>query len=711
MHRLPHTWDAFFTRFGRFTEIQAQAIDPLLAGRNCILVAATASGKTEAALAPLIERQRQARTRERRTSQTEPHQLKTIYIVPTRALVHDLTRRLAEPVARLGIRMRAKTGDDPPLDSSRPPELLLTTPESFDSLLTHRPRLVRHVRAVVLDEIHLYDNTARGDGLRVLMNRLRRIKHYAVTRGETTNEDIQYCALSATLDDPANVAARYFDNPLVVQASDKRAIDAEFLEIQDVGALRELFATFQSRGVRKALAFCESRAQCEEFAHTFRAGTPFGERVFVHHAGLDKRVRQNTEREFNSSTAALCFATSTLELGIDIGDVDLILLTGAPRSIGSFLQRTGRGNRRTSRTAVVCCYRTTIEQAVFNVLLRGAMHGEIERRNYLFRSSVVVQQLCSYIKQTPHGEINPEQAFGLFTSPEGEPLIAKREYDGIIEHLIAKGYFVSRGGMLHTGARWRELYERQAIYSNLSGVKDTRNAALDVFDEATGRRLGETDGRGQARAQTFLLAGHVRRARLRTGNRLIVQSIEDAATTNRTRRAAGWRPMPPQLAQAVGEELGLVEMDSPSGGRGEAGRRNMRVVTEVITEDANGAEISAASESPPPSHIITRVLHCAGEAYGIVLGDLLERACQSGTRLTDYNEMYITLEGELPTELQLTARQVEACVMKRWRQFEGWFEPGGYQTELPLEARQASVVRSFDITEFLRLCSNLKREH
>jgi len=136
----------------------------------------------------------------------------------------------------------------------------------------------------------------------------------------------------------------------------------------------------------------------------------------------------------------------------------------------------------------------------------------------------------------------------------------------------------------------------------------------------------------------------------------------------------------------------------------------MRVITEVVTEDATRAESFAASESPPPSHIITRVLHCAGETYGIVLGDLLERACQSGTRVTDNNEMYVTLEGALPIELRFTASQVEACVMKRWRQFEGWFEPGGYQTELPLEARQASVMRSFDTTEFLRLCSNLKRE-
>src|SRR5207244_1586108 len=116
--RLPKTWDLFFTHFGRFTEIQIRAIEPLLDGKNCLLVSPTASGKTEAALVPLLERHKQ---------NPQPG-LSIVYIVPTRALTRDLARRLRQPLSKLGLRMQVKTGDEPGLNTRRPPTLLLTTP-------------------------------------------------------------------------------------------------------------------------------------------------------------------------------------------------------------------------------------------------------------------------------------------------------------------------------------------------------------------------------------------------------------------------------------------------------------------------------------------------------------------------------------------------------------------------------------------------------
>src|ERR1044071_2878990 len=160
--KLPHTWEAFLARFGRFTEIQALAIEPLLEGKNCMLVSATASGKTEAAIAPILERYKQHTARS-----SAGLGLSVVYIVPTRALTRDLARRLEQPLERIAVLMQVKTGDEPALNHHRPPELLLTTPESLDSLLANRPRMLKDVRAVILDEIHLYDNTARGDQLRI----------------------------------------------------------------------------------------------------------------------------------------------------------------------------------------------------------------------------------------------------------------------------------------------------------------------------------------------------------------------------------------------------------------------------------------------------------------------------------------------------------------------------------------------------------------
>jgi ATP-dependent Lhr-like helicase len=210
--QLPHTWSAFVGRFGRFTEIQSLAVEPLLAGKNCLLVSSTASGKTEAALMPLIERLKQTANHKTQNS------LQLLYVVPTRALTRDLARRLKQPLEQLAIAMQIKTGDEPALKRSRPPQLLLTTPESLDSLLANRPRLLKDVGAVVLDEIHLLDNTARGDGLRILLNRLRRLRRYAFSRADSLTEDVQFCALSATVSEPLAVAARYFCEPVVIQS-------------------------------------------------------------------------------------------------------------------------------------------------------------------------------------------------------------------------------------------------------------------------------------------------------------------------------------------------------------------------------------------------------------------------------------------------------------------------------------------------------------
>ncbi|MDQ3041136.1 MAG: DEAD/DEAH box helicase, partial [Acidobacteriota bacterium] len=180
MNRLPHTFDALLSRFGRFTEIQAKALDPLLEGKNCVLVAATASGKTEAALAPILERQFQKRERANSRRQSA---ISTLFVVPTRALTRDLARRLAQPLEKLALNLTIKTGDEPALKPNRRIDILLTTPESFDSLLANRPKMLKDISAVILDELHLYTDSARGDQLRILLNRLRRLRYFAHKRG------------------------------------------------------------------------------------------------------------------------------------------------------------------------------------------------------------------------------------------------------------------------------------------------------------------------------------------------------------------------------------------------------------------------------------------------------------------------------------------------------------------------------------------------
>jgi Lhr-like helicase len=697
MERLPHTFDALLTRFGRLTEIQSRALAPLLAGHNCILASPTASGKTEAALAPMLERDLRQRLKENSrgsAKQTKTTRLRVLYVVPTRALSRDMARRLEHPLRKLAIRMAVKTGDEPALNWSRPPEFLITTPESLDSLLANRPRVLNNVRAVVLDELHLYDNTPRGDQLRILLNRLRRIRAYARSRGDAETDEIQFCALSATMHDPASVASYYFTSPVLIQVEGKRALDAELLPLTEPESLHQLFAKLRERSVKKVLAFCQSRAECEEWACLLRGSAPFGDEVLVHHASLSARARHAVEEKFARTGAALCFATQTLELGIDIGDVDLILLIGPPDNFGSFLQRLGRGNRRTARTSVACCYRTPTEQALFRVFLRAARSSSAADKTLAsallrsgsglkFRPSVVVQQLCSYLKQTRNGELEPAHAYQLFTSSQGKPLLDEQQYAQIVHHLIDTGYLLpARGPALRPGPEWHKLYEERALYSNLA---DCGHKAAVVVDDVTGRRVGYLEQVAPT-GTTFLLGGQARRVVWTQGRKLLAHAeTEDAAKARAPRWRTQWRGLSPALTQALAQELGFPCAQSATS--------LPMLVEQQKSTDEGAAEAEAAGR--------TLLFHCAGEVYGKALGNLLET--KQGVRVVECNEFFVEAQGCLPeATLLFTEEETLALMARRWRQFERAFALGRFQTHLPPAVRRQSVIAAFNAPDFQR---------
>ncbi len=679
---LPHTFDAFLSRFGRLTAIQELALEPLLNGENCVLAAATASGKTEAALAPILERFQKQRFRFNQTKQTAT--VKFLYIVPTRALARDIWRRVEQPLAKLAINFSVKTGDES--FPKNTPEFLITTPESLDSMLANRPKMLRDVRAVILDELHLYDNTPRGDQLRILLNRLRRLRQYAYEKGDSASGEIQFCALSATMHDPLSVAEQYFTDPILIQTAGQREINAEMLEMDGLESLQNLFATFRESGVKKVLAFCQKRAECEEWVNLLRGSLPFGEEVFVHHANLSAGVRHQTEEKFARTGAALCFATSTLELGIDIGDVDLILLVGAPDNLSSFLQRIGRGNRRTKRTNVACLYRNTTEEAIFKIFIRAAKNSDEETMKLLssdnglnFRPSVVVQQLCSYLKQTTHSELDAEHAYKLFAAPTGEPLIEKNQYDKIVERLIEKDYFrpaIHGGKQLQAGAVWEKLYEERTLYSNMSSERES----AVVIDNLTGRRVGYLDAKMPA-GSTFLIAGQARRVTAVQGRKIFITSEskpENIRVPHQKRRLFSKSIA---LTKALAAEFGFPVPD-------ESGA--MPIVN-IQTEE--GAEQR------------TLLFHCAGEIYGKAIGELLER--EKSVPIIEHNEFYVEIAGEIRADdLIFTEAETRRLLESRWKSFETAFDFGRFQTDLPTEVRRACLVEAFRLPKFLSLCRN-----
>ena len=377
---------AFFGSFYELREIQRRAVPPIRSGRNVLVASATASGKTEAILAPLIARALEE------APEGVPR-IRALLIAPTRALVNDLTARIEGPINRLGITCGRQTSDH--RDKGKTPFVLVTTPESFDSMLVRDARLqagrmVEHllagVMAVFVDEAHLFDGTARGDQLMWLLGRLRRLRRLNVERATSVQPlALHLCAGSATVSDPEGLAGRLLGTEAeVVRVEGTREVEvfgppdasgwfplepsmevatlrdrlapvpsAEFAE----EAGRRIWQALSSDGgsMRKALVFVPTRQLCDTFSAHLSGVLPRRRAltVFAHHGSLSRNRRERAERGYASARDAVLVATTTLEVGVDIGDVDLVALVGAPPDTRSLLQRIGRAGRRIGRTRVL----------------------------------------------------------------------------------------------------------------------------------------------------------------------------------------------------------------------------------------------------------------------------------------------------------------------------------------------------------------------
>ncbi|MFO7683503.1 MAG: DEAD/DEAH box helicase, partial [Chloroflexota bacterium] len=487
--RIPRTWPLFFARHGRFTPVQQQAIPPILDGLDTLVVAATASGKTEAVIAPLLERLWP-------TLQSPSSGLQMLYICPTRALVRDLYERLQPVLAQTAVTLGMKTSDV--TLSQQMPAILLTTPESTDSLLTRAPKLFLDVQAIVLDEIHLFDNTPRGDHLRCLLPRIERIRQYK--RPEIP--PAQRVALSATVPHPAGVMARYLHDSVLVQVPGGRDIEAEIRPLYD---LTELAASLEQRTAFKSLVFCNSRDEVEETAVFLRQQLAFHADIFVHYSNLDAAVRREVEERFAASATAVCVCTSTLELGIDIGSVDEVVLLGAPPNLNSFSQRIGRGGRRTSQTQVLCMPKSPGEWARFEAFLglaSGAWQvassenlqpatcnlppNQVEDvTTYSFRPSVLVQQIFSLIKQSPTGGILLADLRRIAPPEASSETIRK-----IVAQLALTGYLQpGRPGEWKPDEKLQELIDQHEIYTNMGADV----LGVTAVNAHTGQTIAYTD--------------------------------------------------------------------------------------------------------------------------------------------------------------------------------------------------------------------------
>ena len=362
----PLTAEWFRGRFAAATAPQLEAWPAIRAGRDVLVSAPTGSGKTLAAFLICLDRLVTAGLAGRLDDRVE-----AVYVSPLKALSNDIGRNLETPLAELeqlafergmpapGIRTAVRTGDTPAWERERmvrrPPHILVTTPESLFILLTAgRSRAaLRHAETVIVDEIHALADDKRGSHLALTLARLDDLVRKA---GRPRPQRV---GLSATVR-PIEAVARFLQGTVssdpaaasvtVVDSGHRRRLDMAVEVPRDelgVVATNEMWGEIYDRiaelilAHRTTLVFVNTRRLCERVAHHLeeRLGE---DAVLAHHGSLSRRIRQGAERRLKSGELRAVVATASLELGIDVGTVDLVCQIGSPRSIAVALQRVGR---------------------------------------------------------------------------------------------------------------------------------------------------------------------------------------------------------------------------------------------------------------------------------------------------------------------------------------------------------------------------------
>lgn len=538
---------AFFN-FAALSEVQRRSIPSIGKGENTLICAATAAGKTEGIVAPLV-------WRVRRLAAGRGRQTLVLAVAPTRALVADLTARLEGPLAQLGWRCGAQTSDFGGAASA--PEVLVTTPESFDSMLVRRFRreggkvsghYLSHVSGVFVDEAHSFDSTIRGDQLRFLIQRLRKLREYAREKGWCSDASIQLCAASATVDNPQELATCLLGiGAKAITCPGRRPIDVlvndgSWLRLEgdtepeelasrlprvsgspDVG--EKIWIALKSAECRKALIFVPSRRECDLMGKDLRAHLGGRRSIWVesHHGSLSREHRLRAEKEFHTERDAVLVATNTLEVGVDIGDVDVIALLGAPPDTSSLLQRIGRGGRRSGLTRVLPLTRNQAEAAAMASQLVNAAAGRLETKHRFRRWDVFPQQVISYIRQN-QGQGRSQSSLAALAT---EVWQQETTWEIAAMHLEAwrnDGRVQEIRGRLHLGTEWQKFNAQEDLENTCHSNIRSSTAGVAVRNEITGEIIGHISA--PAEGGTITIGGRQHRV-IRQEADIVVTPVTD----------------------------------------------------------------------------------------------------------------------------------------------------------------------------------------
>ncbi|HYL93543.1 MAG TPA: DEAD/DEAH box helicase, partial [Alphaproteobacteria bacterium] len=481
-HPIVQEW--FVGKFGTPTEPQEQGWPHILAGRTTLISAPTGSGKTLAAFLTCIDLLVRKALSGELFDRTE-----ILYVSPLKALGNDIQKNLESPLAEITalagekgllmpqIRAAVRTGDTLMHERQRmlkrPPHILVTTPESLYILLTAEKsrNILRDVRTVIVDEIHAVADDKRGAHLTLSLERLERLSERPVTR----------IGLSAT-QKPIETVAHYLTgsgrpDPVVVNIGQKRTLDlAVEVPGQELGpvASNDLWDEIYDRIAalvqehRSTLVFVNTRRMAERVA--FNLSERLGEdAVGAHHGSLARKLRLDAENKLKNGEVKVLVATASLELGIDIGFVELVCHIGSPRSIAVALQRTGRSGHWRGAIPKGHFFPTTRDQLIeCAALVRAIRAGDLDRLEIPEAPlDILAQQIVAACAAE---EWDEDDLFALVCRAYPYRDLARKDFDDLLA-MLADGIAAQRG-------RYGAYLYRDRVNKRLKARRGARMVAI-----------------------------------------------------------------------------------------------------------------------------------------------------------------------------------------------------------------------------------------
>ncbi len=457
-------------------EVQERAYTAVAAGKDVLVIAPTAGGKSEAALIPVMDD----------ILKHGRMGVACLYISPLKALINDQEDRFREFCIPTSLTVMKWHGDVPKGDrcwkDGEPPHFLMITPESLEVLLQEKTlsQDLRRVRTVIIDELHAFVESERGVQLKVLLSQLDRI----------TKHPVQRIGLSATTGNPEEVLRWMSDDrhgsELVAIPAPPR--DKQFRFIVEDDEDKRIDALVDIVRGRKALVFVNSRSVAEKL---MRSASGRIRNLHIHHSSLSLATRKESEEAFSSQDGACIICTSTLELGIDIGDLDVVVQVGPPNSVSSFLQRLGRSGRRDKAAYVAWLLKDPCEVLCSVAIIECAMNKKVEPLTPLKKPyNVLVQQLFLYLFR--HARASRRQLVTSVLSHSAFSGIRPEMLDRIVTYLIEQGYLTPDGEMVMLGETAEREFGRsnwKDLYSLISGGGEYRAVTPD------GEMVGRLDAR------------------------------------------------------------------------------------------------------------------------------------------------------------------------------------------------------------------------